>query len=70
MSKRQPTILIDNEIIAHDEIAEIIDLSEFSSADNQKESVMKAIKLVSGTIVPLPAQKLDGVIHFLCQNEC
>ena len=72
MSKRQPTILINNEIIAHDEIAEIIDLNNFftSNCCNRKEPAAKAIRLVSGTIVPLSAQKIKGVIDFLDRNEC
>jgi hypothetical protein len=70
MSNRQPTIILDNEVIAHDEIAEIIDLNDFFTlAGKEKEPAAKAIRLVNGTIVPLTAQKIDGVIGFLCENE-
>jgi hypothetical protein len=70
MSKRQPTIEIDDDIIAHDEIAEIIELNELStSARDRKQSPVKAVRLVNRTIVPLSAQKIDDVINFLRQNE-
>jgi hypothetical protein len=70
MSKRQPTIEIDDNIIAHDEITDIVELNELSdSARDRKQSAVKAIRLVNGTIVPLSAQNIDDVIKFLRQNE-
>jgi hypothetical protein len=69
MSRRQPTIKINDQVIAHDEIVGVIDLKPALSADNKKTSAAGAIKLVDGTILPLPPDKLDRVINFLYQNE-
>jgi hypothetical protein len=70
MSKRQPTIIISDLIIAHDEIAAIIDLDELSpSAKNWNESASKAGRLVNGTSLPLPPQDIDRLIDFLHRNE-
>ena len=70
MSKRQPTIEIDDQIIAHDEIVEIIELNQtFSSTEKRKTSVKNAVKLVNGQILPLSPQKINSVIKFLYRNE-
>jgi len=70
MSKRQPTIEIDNQTIAHDEIAGVIDLkSSLSLEDKQKTPILNAIKLVNGTIIPLSPQKFNRVINFIRENE-
>jgi hypothetical protein len=68
MSKRQPTIKINDQIIAHDEIVGVIDLKHplFSTG---KPPALNAVKLVDGTILPLPPQKIDRVIAFLHRNE-
>ena len=68
MSRRQPTIEINDRIIAHDEIISVIDLRD-SAADKQKTSNTNAVKLVDGTILPLPPQQIRSIINFLYQNE-
>jgi len=71
MSKRQPTIEINDQIIAHDEIVEIVDITySLSSTDRQKaSSARNGIRLVDGSILPLPPQKIDKILDFLYQNE-
>lgn len=70
MSKRQPTIIVNDIVIAHDEIAEIIELNESrGAAGGQTESMAKAVRLVSGAIIPVSAQKLERVLDFLYRNE-
>jgi len=70
MSNRQPTIEINDQIIAHDEIVEILDLNQpLSSANDQKTSIRSAVKLVNGAILPLPPQKINSIIEFLYRNE-
>ena len=70
MSKRQPTIEINDRIVAHDEIVEIVDLTHpQSSTGNPKTAVRSAVKLVNGVILPLPPQKINSVIQFLYGNE-
>jgi len=70
MSKRQPTIEINDQTIAHDEIVGVIDLKPAASVtDKQKTPALNAIKLVDGTIMPLSPQKINRVIKFLYENE-
>jgi len=71
MSKRQPTITIDDRIIAHDEIVGVISIKQpaASADERQKTPAANAVKLVDGTILPLSPQKIKTVINFLYRNE-
>lgn len=71
MSKRQPTIEINDQIVAHDEIVEVIEIRHPRRADQRKtpNAIKSGIKLVDGSILPLPPQKVDRILDFLYQNE-
>jgi hypothetical protein len=70
MSKRQPTVTIDDQTIAHDEIVEFVNLNEsVRRGEKNQKPVLNAVKLVSGKILPLPAHKISGVIAFFYQND-
>lgn len=69
MSARQPTIEINEQVIAHDEIVEFVNLNQPRCSEKNQKFVVNAVKLVGGRILPLPPQKIKGVIAFFYQNE-
>ena len=69
MSKRQPTIELNNQIIAHDEIVAVIELQPEFEPNEDYVRFRTAVKLIDGSVLPLPPQKINGLIEFLDRNE-
>jgi len=69
MSKRQPTIEIDDRIVALDEIVGIIEWKSSAAEKGTQTFVSNAVKLINGTILPLPPPKIRRVMEFLYRNE-
>lgn len=70
MSKRQPTITINDQLIAHDEIVEFVNVNQTAPRkEKNQKTVVNAVRLVSGKVLSLPPNKISRVIAFFYQNE-